>query len=46
MGFLSEILERPDNERALLLIPVGYPADDATVPDLTKKSLDEIADFR
>jgi nitroreductase len=41
MGFLTEILERPEGERPFLLIPVGYPADDATVPDLPKKSLDD-----
>jgi len=43
MGFLSRILERPDNERPFIVIPVGYPADDAEVPTLTKKPLDEIA---
>lgn len=42
MGFLKEILERPDNERPFLLIPVGYPATGAAVPRLNKKSLDEI----
>ena len=42
MGFLREILERPENERAYVLIPVGYPADDCTVPDLERKPLDEI----
>jgi nitroreductase len=45
MGFLKDILGRPDNERPFLLIPVGYPADDAEVPALEKKSLDEIATF-
>ena len=45
MGFLNEILGRPSNERPFLLIVVGYPADDATVPIITKKSLDEIASF-
>jgi iodotyrosine deiodinase len=45
MGFLKEILDRPDNERAVLLIPVGYPAPDAEVPLLEKKSLEEIATF-
>lgn len=45
MGFLAEILGRPENERPLLLIPVGYPADDATVPSLVKKSLTDIATF-
>jgi iodotyrosine deiodinase len=42
MGFLHEILGRPENERALSVIPVGYPADGATVPDITRKPLDEI----
>jgi iodotyrosine deiodinase len=42
MGFLREILERPENERAYVLIPVGYPADRCTVPDLERKALDEI----
>ncbi len=42
MGFLSRILERPDNERPFILIPVGYPAEGAEVPDLERKSLDEI----
>ncbi len=45
MGFLNEILGRPANERPYLLIVTGYPANDATVPDITKKSLDEIATF-
>jgi iodotyrosine deiodinase len=45
MGFLKEILDRPENERPFLLIPVGYPAEDAEVPTLEKKSLDEIAVF-
>jgi iodotyrosine deiodinase len=45
MGFLKEILDRPENERPFLLIPVGYPAEDAEVPTLEKKSLDEIAIF-
>jgi nitroreductase len=42
MGFLSQILGRPENERPFILFPVGYPAEDATVPDLTRKSLDEV----
>lgn len=45
MRFLSEILERPPNERPFLLLAVGYPAEDARVPELEKKSLDEIAVF-
>ena len=42
MRFLAEILGRPRNERAFCLIPVGYPADGATVPKLEKKDLTEI----
>jgi iodotyrosine deiodinase len=42
MGFLTKILERPENERPFILIPVGYPAPDAEVPDIGKKPLDEI----
>jgi nitroreductase len=45
MGFLEKICKRPDNERAYLLIPVGYPADDAEVPDLKKKNFNEFADI-
>ena len=45
MGFLKEILGRPENERPFLLIPVGYPTPDAAVPELEKKTLEEIADF-
>jgi iodotyrosine deiodinase len=43
MGFLSELLGRPENERAFLVMPVGYPARDAKVPDLHRKTLEEIA---
>jgi nitroreductase len=42
MGFLRALLERPDNERAYVVIPVGYPAEDATVPVIEKKTLDEV----
>jgi nitroreductase len=42
MRFLGELLGRPDNERAYVVIPVGYPKKDAQVPVLEKKSLDEI----
>ncbi len=42
MGFLSSVLGRPEHERPFLLIPVGYPASDCTVPDLCRKSLDEV----
>jgi len=44
MGFLRELLDRPDNERPFILIPVGYPADDAVVPDLSRKRLEEIVE--
>jgi len=42
MRFLTEILHRPANERPYLLIPVGYPAPDATVPELVRKPLEEV----
>lgn len=42
MGFLRDILNRPDNERPFLVLPVGYPAEDCTVPNIHRKSLDEI----
>lgn len=42
MGFLNEILDRPKNERPFILFPVGYPAEDATVPDVTKKDLADV----
>jgi iodotyrosine deiodinase len=42
MRFLAEVVGRPRNERAFCLIPVGYPADGATVPKLEKKALAEI----
>jgi nitroreductase len=45
MGFLSEVLKRPENERPFLLLAVGYPAEGAVVPDIHKKSLEEIATF-
>lgn len=43
MGFLRELLQRPEHESALLLMPVGYPAEDAMVPDLKRKNLNEIS---
>lgn len=46
MAFLGELLARPHNERAMLVMPVGYPARDAKVPDLARKSLDAIAVWR
>ncbi|MBE1471591.1 nitroreductase family protein [Kibdelosporangium phytohabitans] len=42
MKFLSEVLGRPRNEKAFAVIPVGYPAEDAMVPDLVRKSLDQV----
>ncbi len=41
MKFLSDVLGRPSNERPYLLIPVGYPADNCEVPDISRKALDE-----
>lgn len=46
MAFLSRILDRPSNEKPFILFPVGYPAPDATVPDLRRKGLDEVAIWR
>jgi nitroreductase len=42
MKFLAKILNRPDHERPYLLIPVGYPAEDCTVPNIHRKSLEQI----
>lgn len=46
MGFLSTVLQRPVNEKAVMLIVTGYPAADARVPRLSRKPLSEIATFR
>jgi iodotyrosine deiodinase len=46
MGFLSEILERPSNERPVMLVVTGYPASGAKVPSLRRKSLNEFVTFR
>jgi nitroreductase len=46
MGFLHDILERPTNERAMMLIVTGYPAPGAQVPNLVRKPLEAIATFR
>jgi iodotyrosine deiodinase len=45
MQFLSEILERPKNEEAMLLFPVGFPSLDAVVPSLKRKSLEEVVQW-
>lgn len=43
MGFLSKILNRPANEKPYLLLPVGYPKAQAQVPNIDKKSLEEVS---
>jgi len=45
MGFLSEVLGRPKHERAFMLIVTGYPAGNARIPVIKKRSLGEIATF-
>lgn len=45
MNFISKALERPENERPYLLIPVGYPAENAMVPDLQRKTKSEIIEY-
>jgi len=45
MGFLNEVLDRPKSERPFLLLVTGYPADDAKVPDINRKELDEFVSF-
>jgi len=45
MGFLRDILQRPEHEHAMLVMPVGYPADNAMVPDISRKSLEDISIF-
>ena len=45
MSFLSKILNRPSNERAFLLLPVGYPKFPTYVPDIKRKSLNKISEF-
>ncbi|TXB64683.1 nitroreductase family protein [Vicingus serpentipes] len=42
MNFLTKLLNRPENERPFLLIPVGYPSKDAQVPDIRRKPLEEV----
>jgi nitroreductase len=46
MRFLNQILGRPAEERGFLLVPVGYPADDATVPAIERKPLDDLVVWR
>ncbi len=45
MGFMNQVMDRPSNERPFLLLVIGYPAEGCTVPDITKKPLDQIASF-
>lgn len=45
MKFLNDVLDRPSNERAYLILVTGYPAEGAKVPDITKKPLEKIATF-
>ena len=45
MGFLREILNRPEHEHAMLVMPVGYPDEDAKVPNIGRKSLEQISEF-
>lgn len=46
MTFLGKLLERPPNERAMLVMPVGFPAEGASVPNLTRKPLEDISAWR
>ncbi len=46
MQFLSRLLDRPPNEKPSILFPIGHPAADATVPDLARKPLEEVAVWR
>lgn len=45
MNFIAKALERPDNERPFLLIPVGYPSKSARVPDIIRKSKDDVIEY-
>lgn len=45
MNFLQEVLERPENERAFLLVPVGYPAESVQVPKLERKAKNEVITY-
>ena len=45
MGFLRDILQRPDHENAMLVLPVGFPAEKASIPNISRKTLEEISEF-
>ena len=46
MNFLRDILERPKHEHAMLLMPVGYPAKKAKVPNLSRKEMNEVIKWK
>ena len=46
MGFLRDILGRPEHEHAMLLLPVGFPAEDAMVPDIQRKAVEDVLVWR
>lgn len=46
MNFLNDILDRPENEKPYLILVAGYPADDVKVPDIKRKELSEICEFK
>lgn len=45
MNFLSRVLQRPENEKPFLLLPIGYPAKDCYIPDIKRKGLEKVAVF-
>ncbi len=45
MGFLRDILQRPDHEHAMLVLPVGFPDENASVPNISRKGLEDISEF-
>ncbi|MEQ8927865.1 MAG: nitroreductase family protein [Fulvivirga sp.] len=45
MNFLTKLLDRPENERPMLLIPIGYPVEETWVPNIERKPLEEVASF-
>jgi nitroreductase len=46
MGFLNTLLDRPSHERPFLLLVVGYPAEDAQVPDITRRPLADVVSWK
>lgn len=45
MNFLEKLLDRPENEKAFLLIPIGYPAENASVPSLERKAKEQVLEI-